>query len=117
VGARQQAHAQNIHVFLNGDGYDFIGSTVQSGVDHIHAGIAQGSRHDLDAAVVPVKAYFGEQYPDWRRHGFPIKLTEYGNPNSFARVALKRERLLTDCAGGRSHAGRQDYTSRDGASR
>jgi hypothetical protein len=38
---------------------------VETGVDDLHTGIAQGPSDDLYAAIVAVEAWFGYQYPRW----------------------------------------------------
>ena len=54
--AGQKADAENVDVFLNGGGDDFVRRAVQAGIDHVHAGIAQRAGDDFHAAVMAVEA-------------------------------------------------------------
>ena len=49
----------------SGGGGDHFGRLAQAGVDHFHAGIAQGAGDHLGAAVVAVEAGLGDQDADF----------------------------------------------------
>ena len=53
----RQSHG--VRVFLDRGLGDLLGRLMQSGVDHLEAGIAKGPRHDLRAAVVAVEPGLG----------------------------------------------------------
>ena len=59
--AGQDAHADHVDILLNRCLDDFLRRTVQAGVNHIHAGIAQGAGDDFDAAIMPVQADLGDE--------------------------------------------------------
>jgi hypothetical protein len=46
---------------------------VQSGVDDLHASVAQRARYDLGAAIVAIKAWLGYDNPEWRRGRLDIR--------------------------------------------
>ena len=73
VGARQHRQADRVGVLLHGGGDDLLGRLVETGVDHLEAGIAQSARHDLRSAVVAIQSRLGHQDSDLprrlRRHG------------------------------------------------
>ena len=48
-------------VFVGDGPHDGFGRLPQASVDDVHAGVAQGPRHDLDAAIVAVEADLGDQ--------------------------------------------------------
>ena len=60
VRAGQDADADDVDVLLDRGLDDFFRRPVQSGVDDVHAGIAQRARDDLDAAIVAVEADLGD---------------------------------------------------------
>ncbi len=62
VGAAENAHANGIHVFLQGCIHHHIRGLAQAGVNHFHAGVAQGGGNHLGATVVAVQSNFGYQY-------------------------------------------------------
>ena len=45
---------------LKGSGYNHFRGLTQSGIDDLHAGIAQGSCDDFGATVVAIQAHFGD---------------------------------------------------------
>ena len=61
VRAGKNGQADDVHIFLNGGGSNHFRSLPQAGVDHFHAGVAQGARDDLGAAVVAVETGLGDQ--------------------------------------------------------
>jgi hypothetical protein len=80
VRSRQHREADDVDVFLDGRDRHGLGRLEESGVDDLHAGVAQEARHDLDAAVVPVEADLGDEHPNghsvgtstWRPKTFSI---------------------------------------------
>ena len=60
VGAAEEAEAEPVGVLVGDGADDRLGRLPQAGVDDVHAGVAQGPGHDLDAAVVAVEADLGE---------------------------------------------------------
>ena len=60
VRAAQQADAQPVGVLVGHGAHDRFGRLPQPGVDDVKARVAQGPRHDLDAAIVAVEADLGE---------------------------------------------------------
>ena len=69
VGPRQNGEPNYVDVLLHRGGGDHLGGLVQPGVDHFHAGITEGRRHDLGPAVVAVEAGLGHQHADGAGHG------------------------------------------------
>ena len=65
MAAPERGEADDVDVFLDGGGDDHLGRLPQAGIDHFHAGVAQGAGDDLGAAVVPVEAGFGNQYANF----------------------------------------------------
>ena len=63
---REDRQADHVHVLLDGLGHDLLRRTLETGVDDLHAGIAQGVGHDLGAAVVAVEPGLGDE----DLHGF-----------------------------------------------
>jgi hypothetical protein len=61
-GEHRQPHG--IGILLDDGLDDLLRRLVQAGVDDLHAGVAQGARHDLGAAVMPVEARLGDDHPD-----------------------------------------------------
>src|SRR5215470_20062693 len=68
---RQDAHAEHVHVFLNGRGHNLIGCSVEARVDDVHAGIAERAGNDFDASIVTIEAHLCEEHTYWRGHRFP----------------------------------------------
>ncbi len=64
VGAAEDAEAQPVGVLVGDGADDGLRRLPQAGVDDVHAGVAQGAGHDLDAAVVAVQADLGEHDAD-----------------------------------------------------
>ena len=60
VGSREDRDPDRVGVLLDRRLDDLLGSLMEAGVDHLHAGIAQGARDDLGAAVVSVEAGLGD---------------------------------------------------------
>ena len=63
VRAGKNREADDVDVFLHGGRGDHFGRLAQAGVDHFHAGVAQGARDHFGAAVVAVQAGLGDQHP------------------------------------------------------
>ena len=64
VGAAEDAEAEPVGVLV-GDGADHgLGRLPQAGVDDVHAGVAQGPGHDLDAAIMAVEPDLGQHDAD-----------------------------------------------------
>ena len=64
VGAGEDREADRVGVLLDHRLGDLLRRLVQAGVDHLHAGVAQGAGDDLGAAVVPVEAGLGDDDAD-----------------------------------------------------
>ena len=58
--AGEDAQTDAVHIFLNGGFDNALRRLAQAGVEHFHAGIAESAGDDLGAAVVAVKAGFGD---------------------------------------------------------
>ena len=69
VGAAEEAEAEPVGVLVGDGADDGLGRLPQAGVDDVHAGVAQGAGHDLDAAVVAVEADLGEHDADGGSRG------------------------------------------------
>jgi hypothetical protein len=61
VGTREDREADDVDVFLDGGGGDHLRRLTQAGVDDLHARIAQSASDYFRAAVVAIKARFGDQ--------------------------------------------------------
>src|SRR5688572_30618350 len=61
--ARQHAEPDGIGVLLQRGGHHLLGRLVQSRVDDLEAGVAEGARHDLRPAVVAVEPRLGDHDP------------------------------------------------------
>ncbi len=80
MGAREHRESDDVDVFLDGGDRHRLRGLEESGVDDLHAGVAQESRDDLDAAVVSIESDLGDQHPDghsvgtstWRPKTFSI---------------------------------------------
>src|ERR1700676_5438173 len=72
VGAGEDREADDVDVFLDGGGGDHLRCLAQAGVDHFHAGVAQGAGDDLGAAVVAVQSGLGNQHSNFffRHRGY-----------------------------------------------
>src|SRR5262249_4797798 len=60
VRAGQKAQSEPIGVFVGDSAHNSFGDLPKPSVDHMHAGVAQRPRHDLDAAIVAVEPDLGE---------------------------------------------------------
>ena len=65
VRAGKNREADDVHVFLHGGRGDHLRRLPQAGVNHFHAGVAQGAGDHFGAAVVAVEAGLGDQYADF----------------------------------------------------
>ena len=54
VSAREDREADDIDVLLDGGGGDHLGGLAEAGVNHFHAGVAEGAGDDFGAAVVAI---------------------------------------------------------------
>jgi hypothetical protein len=61
VRPRHDREPDRVGVFLHGGGGDHVGRLVEARVDDLEAGVAQGTRDDLGAAVVAVEAGLGDE--------------------------------------------------------
>src|SRR5215813_6075554 len=64
VGTGEHAEPDGVGILLDGGGHDLLRGLMQSGVDHLEAGIAQGAGHDLGPAVMPIQSRLGHHHPD-----------------------------------------------------
>jgi len=64
VRSGKNAEADAVYVFFDGRLDDAFRGFTETGVEHFHAGIAEGAGDDLGAAVVAVEAGFGYEYAD-----------------------------------------------------
>jgi hypothetical protein len=62
VGAAQDAEPDDLHVLLQRDGGDGIGTLADAGVDDLEPGVAQPPCDELGAAVVTIEAGLGDQH-------------------------------------------------------
>src|SRR5205809_2495109 len=62
MGAGQHRQPDDVHVLLDRRLHDLVRRPLESGVDHLDAGVAQGVGHDFRAAVVPVEPWLGDQH-------------------------------------------------------
>ncbi len=60
--ARQDAHGDDVDVFLDGSLDDLLRSLPQAGIDHLHSRVAHRSSDYLGAPVVPIQARFGHEH-------------------------------------------------------
>ncbi len=58
----------DVDILLEGGLDDHLGRLVEAGVDHLHAGVAQGPGDYLGAPVVAVQAGLGHQHADRSLH-------------------------------------------------
>ena len=69
VRAGEYADAEHVDILLDRGVDHLLRRAVQARVDHVHAGIAQRARDDLDAAVVAVEAHLGDEDTNGRVAG------------------------------------------------
>ena len=62
--AGEDGQAKHVGVFLQHDARDLLGRPPQSGIDHLHPGVAQRLGNHADAAIMAVQADLGEHHPD-----------------------------------------------------
>jgi hypothetical protein len=62
VRAREARQPDRIHVLLYRSRCDLVGRLMQARVYDLHAGVSQCARHDLDASVVAVETWLGDEY-------------------------------------------------------
>ena len=55
---------RDVDILLDRRAHHLVGGTVQTGIDHVHSGVAQRTRHHLDPAVVAVEADLRQQDAD-----------------------------------------------------
>jgi hypothetical protein len=68
VRAREEADAQDVHVFLDCGVYDLLGGAVEAGIDDIDARVAKTPCDHPDAAVVTVQTDLCQQYSNVLAH-------------------------------------------------
>src|SRR5258706_8084036 len=65
VGAGEDGEADDVYVFLDGRGGNHLRRLTEAGVDHFHAGVAQGAGDDFGATVVAIQSGLGNQNSDF----------------------------------------------------
>ncbi len=66
VGAGQNRQSDDVGVLLQRRRGDMFRCLAQPGVDHLHAGVAEGARNHLGAPVVAIEARLGnDDHPDF----------------------------------------------------
>jgi ribonuclease BN (tRNA processing enzyme) len=111
VGAGEDGDADGVGVLLNCSLDDLLGRLVQTRVNDLHPGVAEGAGDDLRPPVVPVEPRLGDDDADLPRHVrqyMGVKLTVLGsspawpNPGSAQSGYLVEGdgRLLLDCGPG-----------------
>ncbi len=68
MSSAQYRQAHYIRVFLNRRVGDHLGSLVQPGINHFHAGIAERRGNHLGATVVTIQPRLGNEYANRTRH-------------------------------------------------
>src|SRR5438105_3193683 len=94
MGARENADADDVDIFLDGGFHDFFGRAVQPGVDDVHARVAQRSRDNLYAPIMAVEADLGHHDADALLEGFhcrPPKKLEIASSSSGESTKLNTE--------------------------
>jgi triacylglycerol lipase len=66
VGAREDRQADRVSVLGECRAHDLLRRLVQPGVNHLHAGIAEGAGHNLGAAIMTIQSRFGHHDPQRR---------------------------------------------------
>src|SRR5215470_16736742 len=90
VGTGQNAQADRINVLLDGRLDDLLRRAVQSGVNHLHARIAQRSRHYFCSPVMAVQPRLADENPYLSfAHGTPNRspLSARSKVYNFQRAA------------------------------
>jgi hypothetical protein len=59
VGSGEDAHGDDVYIFLNSSFDNLARRLPQSGVDDLHPSIHEGTGHDLDASVMTVQTGLG----------------------------------------------------------
>jgi hypothetical protein len=97
VRSGKNGQAYNLHIFLERGVDDHLRRLAESGIDYLHAGIAQRPGDYLGAAIMSVEAGLGHQHPDSRIHtlreltGTRRKATQ-GQGGAFALNRAPRKR-------------------------
>ena len=68
VRTREHRERHHVDVLLDRGLDDLLGRLVESGVDHLHAAVAERGGHDLGATVVPIKPGLTHQHADLALH-------------------------------------------------
>jgi len=68
VRARKNGQADDLHVFLERGVDNHLRRLAESGIDYLHAGVAQRPGDYLGAAIMTVEAGFCHQHTDSRIH-------------------------------------------------
>ncbi len=74
MGPGEDADADGIHIFLNGDVHDFFRGTAQAGVYHLHAGITQSLGYKLRPNIVTVQPNLRYEDTNFVFHGNSSKV-------------------------------------------
>ena len=67
VRAREDRQADRVGILGERGAHDLLRCLVQTGVDHLHAGVAEGAGHNLGAPIVTIQSGFGHHDPKRRR--------------------------------------------------
>jgi hypothetical protein len=65
MSAAKEAEAEPLGVLIGHGPYHCFRRLPQPCVDDVHARVAQASRYDLDASVVTIQPYLGEDDAEW----------------------------------------------------
>ena len=91
VGTAEDAEAEPGGVLVGDGAHHGFRRLPQASVDDLHAGVAQGAGHHLDAAVVAVQPDLGKHNANWnrfRRHEGSISVErKQAFPESYSKGA------------------------------
>ena len=76
VGTRQDGQSNHVDIFLDGGIRNHLRRLMQSGVDHLHAGVTKCRRHDLGAPVVSVEPWLGDENTNGAGAGVLMRVNE-----------------------------------------
>src|SRR5262249_4502416 len=102
VRAREQAHSEDVHVFLHGRVDDLLRGAMQAGVDDVHARVTEAPRHDAHAAVVAVQPHLRQQDSNVLVHVFPplrARLTNFAYRVQYFVYEIRYAKSLDPCQG------------------
>src|SRR5262249_10594502 len=83
MGPREDAEPEPVSVLVGCRTHDGLRRLPQPGVDDVHAGIAQGAGHDLDATVMAVQADLCQHDADGNGHGHDYISRALGHLRAF----------------------------------